>query len=166
MPGRKNHIAHGPGVVGKPEGEHGEGEDAVVVFGIEEETDVGWAAEAAEDETPGADGLGAGDLPGDVPGFFDVEIGGGHPMGVFRQGAEAGHAALPADGFDEVALMPGFEGFKATISLMNDISKALPSGKLELNAGDIKAGEVWKKRLNDRPEIVALRHIHDALLAK
>jgi len=50
---------------------------------------------------------------------------------------------------------------KLNISLMNDAAKALPTGKLEL---DTRAE--MEPMHHARPEIVALRHIHDALLAQ
>ncbi len=50
---------------------------------------------------------------------------------------------------------------KDQIALMNDAAKALPTGKLTMNeSADSDFGRQLK------PEIVALRHIHDALLAQ
>ena len=48
---------------------------------------------------------------------------------------------------------------KNKIDLMGDVAKALPSGELEL--GDRDQLDVMH---GSRPEVVALRHIHDALL--
>jgi hypothetical protein len=50
---------------------------------------------------------------------------------------------------------------KQNISLMNDAAKALPTGKLEMN---MRAE--MEPMHHARPEIVALRHIHEALLAQ
>ena len=50
---------------------------------------------------------------------------------------------------------------KDQIALMNDAAKAIPTGKLELTAK-----EEMETTHRSRPEIVALRHIHDALLAQ
>lgn len=48
-----------------------------------------------------------------------------------------------------------------TIKQMGDFASALPSGKLELGRRDeLETGSIY----GQRPEIVALRHIHDALL--
>jgi Leucine-rich repeat (LRR) protein len=55
-----------------------------------------------------------------------------------------------------------FGDLKNQIGLMNDAVKALPAGKLEPGRWDDLPGiSQWA-----RPEIVALRHIHDALLAQ
>ena len=51
---------------------------------------------------------------------------------------------------------------KNCIALMNDVSKALPTGKLEIEERH-ELNETWR---GPRPEIVALRHIHDALIAQ
>jgi hypothetical protein len=50
---------------------------------------------------------------------------------------------------------------KQNITLMNDAAKALPTGKLELNTR-----AEMEPMHHARPEIVALRHIHEALLAQ
>ncbi len=44
---------------------------------------------------------------------------------------------------------------------MNDVAKALPSGKLEVGTKAVME-EMWRTR----PEAVALRHVHDFLLEK
>ncbi len=50
---------------------------------------------------------------------------------------------------------------KQNIELMGDLANSLPSGKLELDPRDeLETGSIHGKR----PEIVALRHIHDTLL--
>jgi len=52
---------------------------------------------------------------------------------------------------------------KKNLELMGDLAKALPSGKLELGKeDDLEIGLPHDRR----PEIVALRHIHDALMAQ
>lgn len=63
----------------------------------------------------------------------------------------------------EVAIAGEFmtPDLKDQIALMNDAAKALPSGKMEAGRrGNLDGTD------RHRPEVVALRHIHDALLAQ
>ena len=68
-------------------------------------------------------------------------------------------AFVPMGG--SVAGMLEMDGSKEAVTLMNDAAKALPSGKLE--AGQRHDLDVMHR---SRPEIVALSHIHDTLLAE
>ena len=52
-------------------------------------------------------------------------------------------------------------GLSSELALMNDVAKALPTGKLEIGKS-----EAFDGKLRIRPKIEALRHIHDALLAQ
>jgi hypothetical protein len=55
------------------------------------------------------------------------------------------------------------KNLKKNIELMGEMAKALPSGELELGRkDDMETGSIY----GHRHEIVALRHIHDALLAQ
>ena len=73
----------------------------------------------------------------------------------------AGNAAGP------VFSSAGIE-IKDALALMKDVASALPSGKLEIGDGrtfDVAPGEKWGDAYSReaRPELTALRHIHDLL---
>ncbi len=61
---------------------------------------------------------------------------------------------------DVVAEFLNGAGMKEAISVMNDAAKALPSGKLETGDRIEESGGI-----QSRPEIVALNHLHEFLLA-
>jgi hypothetical protein len=52
---------------------------------------------------------------------------------------------------------------KKKLNLMGELAKTLPSGKLELGPKDKLESGI---PLGQRPEIIALRHIHDAMMAQ
>lgn len=74
---------------------------------------------------------------------------------------------LAGTGVGQVAAGSGID-IKDSLALMKDISSALPSGKLEIGEGrefELMPGERWGTAYGRtmKPELIALRHIHDLL---
>ncbi|MBC7965429.1 MAG: hypothetical protein H7Z17_05820 [Fuerstia sp.] len=82
-------------------------------------------------------------------------------------------AFLPLAGTAAGQIAEGTSGMeiKDAVAAMKDVAKALPAGNLELGEGrsfEVRPGEKLSDAygLRDRPEFVALKHIHDLLEAQ